>query len=88
MAFPGGAGRAAAARSHVLEARADEFAEPVSRENGKPAADARLHDVGFLVGTFRFFIVRKRPQVGPGASAQARSQQDRAFLPPTGRVWR
>ncbi|MFE3876313.1 aldehyde dehydrogenase family protein [Kitasatospora sp. NPDC059146] len=39
----------------VLEAHADELAELVSRENGKPVADARLHDVGFLVGVFRFF---------------------------------
>jgi hypothetical protein len=34
---------------------ADELAQLVSRENGKPVADARLHDVGFLVGIFRFF---------------------------------
>jgi acyl-CoA reductase-like NAD-dependent aldehyde dehydrogenase len=39
----------------VLEAHADELAELVSLEPGKPVADARLHDVGFLVGIFRFF---------------------------------
>jgi acyl-CoA reductase-like NAD-dependent aldehyde dehydrogenase len=39
----------------VLEAHADELAELVCRENGKPVADARLHDIGFLVGIFRFF---------------------------------
>ena len=39
----------------VLEAHADELAELVCLENGKPVADARLHDVGFLVGIFRFF---------------------------------
>ena len=37
----------------VLEAHADELAELVSRENGKPVADARLHDIGFLIDIFR-----------------------------------
>lgn len=47
----------------VLEAHADELAELVSLENGKPVADARLHDIGFLVGIFRFFgsLVDKLP---------------------------
>jgi acyl-CoA reductase-like NAD-dependent aldehyde dehydrogenase len=39
----------------VLAAHADELAELESRENGKPVADARLHDLGFLIGVFRFF---------------------------------
>jgi acyl-CoA reductase-like NAD-dependent aldehyde dehydrogenase len=39
----------------VLVGHADELAELLSRENGKPVADARLHDVGFLAGIFRFF---------------------------------
>lgn len=41
--------------AEVLAAQADELAELVSRENGKPVADARLHDVGFLIGVFQFF---------------------------------
>ena len=41
----------------VLEAHADELAELVCLENGKPVADARLHDIGFLVGIFRFFEI-------------------------------
>ncbi|HSS24927.1 MAG TPA: aldehyde dehydrogenase family protein [Mycobacterium sp.] len=47
----------------VLEAHADELAELVSLENGKPVADARLHDIGFLGGIFRFFgsLVDKLP---------------------------
>jgi acyl-CoA reductase-like NAD-dependent aldehyde dehydrogenase len=47
----------------VLEAHADELAELVSLENGKPVADARLHDIGFLAGIFRFFgsLVDKLP---------------------------
>jgi len=39
----------------VPEAHAGELAELVSRENGKPVAEARLHDVGFLVGIVRYF---------------------------------
>ena len=47
----------------VLEAHADELAALVSAENGKPVADARLHDIGFLTGIFRFFgsLVDKLP---------------------------
>lgn len=47
----------------VLEAHADELAELDSRENGKPVADARLFDVNFLIGVFRFFggLVDKLP---------------------------
>ncbi len=47
----------------LLATHADELAELVSRENGKPVADARLHDVGFLIGVFRFFgsLVDKMP---------------------------
>jgi acyl-CoA reductase-like NAD-dependent aldehyde dehydrogenase len=41
--------------AEVLAAHADELAALVSKENGKPVADARLHDVGFLIGVFRFF---------------------------------
>ena len=39
----------------VLAEHADELAALESRENGKPVADARLHDLGFLIGVFRFF---------------------------------
>jgi acyl-CoA reductase-like NAD-dependent aldehyde dehydrogenase len=39
----------------VLEAHADEIAALESLENGKPVGDARLHDLGFLIGVFRFF---------------------------------
>jgi acyl-CoA reductase-like NAD-dependent aldehyde dehydrogenase len=47
----------------VLEAHADELAAIETHENGKPLADGRLHDVGFLIGVFRFFagIVDKTP---------------------------
>lgn len=47
----------------VLEAHADELAALVSQENGKPVSDARLHDIGFLTGIFRFFgsLVDKLP---------------------------
>ena len=41
--------------AEVLAAHADELAELESRENGKPVADARLHDLGFLIGAFQFF---------------------------------
>jgi acyl-CoA reductase-like NAD-dependent aldehyde dehydrogenase len=44
----------------VLEAHADELAELVSRENGKPVADARLHDIGFLIDIFRVLRVADR----------------------------
>ncbi len=51
------------AGADVLEAHADELAELVSLENGKPVADAPLHDIGFLGGIFRFFgsLVDKLP---------------------------
>ncbi|MFJ6728000.1 aldehyde dehydrogenase family protein [Streptomyces sp. NPDC091281] len=47
----------------VLADHADELAALVSEENGKPVADARLHDVGFLIGVLRFFgsLVDKLP---------------------------
>jgi acyl-CoA reductase-like NAD-dependent aldehyde dehydrogenase len=47
----------------VLEAHADELALLESRENGKPVQDARLNDVNFLIGVFRFFgsVVNKLP---------------------------
>src|SRR5712675_306412 len=47
----------------VLEAHADELADLLSLENGKPVADARENDVRFLIGVFRFFgsIVDKLP---------------------------
>lgn len=41
--------------AEVLASHADELAELESRENGKPVADARRHDIGFLIGAFRFF---------------------------------
>jgi acyl-CoA reductase-like NAD-dependent aldehyde dehydrogenase len=47
----------------LLEAHADELAELISLENGKPIADARLFDIGFLVDIFRFYgsLVDKLP---------------------------
>ncbi len=47
----------------VLEAHADELAELVSRENGKPIIDAHDVDIRLLVGDFRFFasLVDKLP---------------------------
>jgi len=39
----------------VLESHADEMAELVSRENGKPIIDARQLDVAILIAEFRFF---------------------------------
>ena len=47
----------------VLEAHADELALLESRENGKPAQDARLNDINFLVWILRFFgsLVDKLP---------------------------
>ena len=49
--------------AEVLEAHADELADLLSLENGKPVADARDNDVRFLIGVFRFFgsIVDKLP---------------------------
>lgn len=47
----------------VMEAHADELAELVSAENGKPIADARTYDIEFLIGEFRFYgsLVDKLP---------------------------
>jgi acyl-CoA reductase-like NAD-dependent aldehyde dehydrogenase len=47
----------------VLEQHADELAAIETNENGKPLADGRIHDVGFLIGVFRFFagVVDKTP---------------------------
>lgn len=47
----------------VLESHADEMAELVSRENGKPIIDARQIDINILIGEFRFFgsLVDKLP---------------------------
>jgi acyl-CoA reductase-like NAD-dependent aldehyde dehydrogenase len=47
----------------VLESHADELAELVSRENGKPIIDARNIDIAILIGEFRFFgdVVDKLP---------------------------
>ena len=47
----------------ILEKHADELADLVSLENGKPVGDARSNDVQFLIGVFRFFgsIVDKLP---------------------------
>ena len=39
----------------VIEAHADELAALETRENGKPFADARTFDVGFLIDVLRFF---------------------------------
>jgi acyl-CoA reductase-like NAD-dependent aldehyde dehydrogenase len=39
----------------VLESHADQMAELVSRENGKPIFDARNIDVAILIGEFRFY---------------------------------
>src|SRR4029077_3325917 len=46
-----------------LEGHADELADLLSLENGKPMADARENDVRFPIGVFRFFgsIVDKLP---------------------------
>ena len=51
------------AGADILEAHADEIAEIESLENGKPLADARMFDVNFLIGVFRFFgsVVDKLP---------------------------
>jgi acyl-CoA reductase-like NAD-dependent aldehyde dehydrogenase len=47
----------------VLEEHANELADLLSLENGKPVLDARENDVRFLIGVFRFFgsIVDKLP---------------------------
>ena len=39
----------------ALESHADELATLLCLENGKPAQDARMFDVNFLIGVFRFF---------------------------------
>jgi acyl-CoA reductase-like NAD-dependent aldehyde dehydrogenase len=46
-----------------LDAHANELADLLSLENGKPVADARENDIRFLIGVFRFFgsIVDKLP---------------------------
>jgi acyl-CoA reductase-like NAD-dependent aldehyde dehydrogenase len=51
------------AGADILEAHADEIAEIESLENGKPLADARMFDVNFLIGVFRFFgsVIDKLP---------------------------
>jgi acyl-CoA reductase-like NAD-dependent aldehyde dehydrogenase len=41
--------------AEVLESHADELAELVSRENGKPIIDARSFDIATLIGEFRFY---------------------------------
>ena len=47
----------------LLEQHADELAALESLENGKPIADAKVQDISFLVGVFRFFgsLVDKLP---------------------------
>ena len=49
--------------AELLEQHADELATLESLENGKPIADAKIQDIGFLVGVFRFFgsLVDKLP---------------------------
>jgi acyl-CoA reductase-like NAD-dependent aldehyde dehydrogenase len=51
------------AGADILEAHADEIAEIESLENGKPLADARMFDVNFLIGVFRYFgsVIDKLP---------------------------
>ncbi len=39
----------------VLAEHADELPLLESRENERPVADARLNDINFLIGVFRFF---------------------------------
>jgi acyl-CoA reductase-like NAD-dependent aldehyde dehydrogenase len=61
--FPAERAELLLACADVLTEHADELAELESLENGKPVADARLHDIGFLIGVFRFFgsLVDKLP---------------------------
>ena len=49
--------------AEVVEEHADELANLLSLENGKPVADARENDVRFSIGVFRFFgsVVDKLP---------------------------
>ncbi|WP_225984608.1 aldehyde dehydrogenase family protein [Noviherbaspirillum aerium] len=49
--------------ANVLEAHADELAELVSSENGKPVELAKAFDLAFLVGSFRYFgsLIDKLP---------------------------
>jgi acyl-CoA reductase-like NAD-dependent aldehyde dehydrogenase len=49
--------------AQVLEQHADELAEILTAENGKPLADARIYDVQFLIEVFRFYagLVDKAP---------------------------
>jgi acyl-CoA reductase-like NAD-dependent aldehyde dehydrogenase len=44
--------------AEVLEAHADEPAQLVSRENGKPIADGRTIDIAILIGEFRYYGAR------------------------------
>jgi acyl-CoA reductase-like NAD-dependent aldehyde dehydrogenase len=48
----------------VLESHADEMAELVSRENGKPTIDARQLDIAILIAEFRYFagVLDKLPE--------------------------
>jgi len=39
----------------LLHEHANELADLLSLENGKPVADARENDIRFLIGVFRFF---------------------------------
>jgi acyl-CoA reductase-like NAD-dependent aldehyde dehydrogenase len=48
-------GAGAAETDAAVAAAHRAFGELVSLENGKPVADARLHDIGFLTSIFRFF---------------------------------
>src|ERR1700756_281767 len=56
-------GRLLLACADVIEQHADELAEIESLENGKPVTDARIMDINFLIGVFRYFgnIVDKVP---------------------------
>jgi len=47
----------------LLHEHANELADLLSLENGKPVADARENDIRFLIGVFRFFgsMVDKLP---------------------------
>jgi acyl-CoA reductase-like NAD-dependent aldehyde dehydrogenase len=49
--------------AQVFEEHADELAEILTAENGKPLADARVYDVQFLIDIFRFYagLVDKVP---------------------------
>jgi hypothetical protein len=53
--MPGAGIRLGVQCADVLESHADEMAELVSRENGKPIVDARNIDITILIGEFRFY---------------------------------